>query len=99
MQKSYILPFSVLAAVPFIMVLGNSMLIPVLPEMRNALNLTQFQSGLIITLFSVPAGVTIPLAGLLSDRVSRRWIIAGALIIYAAGGLIAGLGSVLLKSY
>lgn len=88
-----------LAAVPFIMVLGNSMLIPVLPEMRNALALTQLQTGLVITLFSVPAGITIPLAGLLSDRISRRWIIAIALIIYATGGIIAGLGAVFLQSY
>lgn len=99
LQKNYILPFSVLASVPFIMVLGNSMLIPVLPQMKEALNLTQLQTGLVITMFSVPAGITIPLAGLLSDRISRRWIIAGALTIYAAGGLIAGLGAVMMKSY
>ena len=97
MQKKSILPFSFLCAVPLIMVLGNSMLIPILPQMKEALNISQLEVGLVITLFSVPAGLTIPFAGLLSDRLSRKWIIAGALIIYAAGGLIAGLSAVFLK--
>lgn len=98
MQKKSILPFSFLCAVPLIMVLGNSMLIPILPQMKQALNISQFEVGLVITLFSIPAGLTIPLAGLLSDRLSRKWIIAGALIVYAAGGLIAGLSAVFLKT-
>jgi len=98
LQKKSILPFSFLCAVPLIMVLGNSMLIPILPQMKQALNLSQLEVGLVITLFSIPAGLTIPLAGLLSDRLSRKWIIAGALMVYAAGGLIAGLSAVFLKT-
>ena len=98
MQKKSILPFSFLCAVPLIMVLGNSMLIPILPQMKQALNISQLEVGLVITLFSIPAGLTIPLAGLLSDRLSRKWIIAGALIIYAVGGLIAGISAVFLKT-
>ncbi|MDI9458419.1 MAG: MFS transporter, partial [Bacillota bacterium] len=50
------------------MVLGNSMLIPVFPQMKKAMDLTQFQVGLIVTFFSIPAGILIPLAGFLSDR-------------------------------
>lgn len=98
MEKKSILPFSFLCAVPLIMVLGNSMLIPILPQMKKALNISQFEVGLVITLFSVPAGLTIPLAGLLSDRLNRKWIIAGSLVVYAAGGLIAGLSAVFLKT-
>lgn len=98
MQKKSIIPFFFLCAVPLIMVLGNSMLIPILPQMKKALNISQLEVGLVITLFSVPAGLTIPIAGLLSDRLNRKWIIAGSLIVYAAGGLIAGLAAVFLKS-
>lgn len=98
MEKKSILPFSFLCAVPLIMVLGNSMLIPILPQMKKALNISQLEVGLVITLFSVPAGLTIPLAGLLSDRLNRKWIIAGSLVVYAAGGLIAGLSAVFLKT-
>ncbi|MFC4078235.1 MFS transporter [Salinithrix halophila] len=76
------------------MVLGNSMLIPVLPTIRSALDISQFQVSLLITLFSVPAGIIIPLAGILSDRFGRRIVIAPALLLYGAGGLLTGFASV-----
>lgn len=80
-----------LATVPFIMVLGNSMLIPVLPQIGTALKLDQARVGLLITAFSLPAGLTIPWAGMLSDRVGRVTVIAPALLLYGLGGLGAGL--------
>lgn len=96
MQKKTILPLSFLCGVPFIMVLGNSMLIPILPQMKQALDISQFKVSLVITLFSVPAGLTIPFAGILSDRINRKIIIVLALIVYGLGGIIAGLSAMLL---
>ncbi|HCC33389.1 MAG TPA: MFS transporter [Clostridiales bacterium] len=84
-----------LATVPFIMVLGNSMLIPILPQIANQLNLGQAQVGLLITAFSLPAGLTMPWAGLLSDRVGRIRVIAPALVVFGVGGLAAGLATIL----
>ena len=92
-----VVTLTVLSAVPFIMVLGNSMLIPVLPQMKDALELSQFEVSLVITLFSIPAGLTIPFAGFFSDRFDRRIIIAIALTVYGLGGLLAGAAAVLLK--
>lgn len=86
-----------LSGVPFVMVLGNSMIIPVLPQLKAALNITQLQLGLVITLFSVPAGIIIPFAGFLSDRYSRKKIIIPGLILYGIGGIIAGTSFLLLK--
>ncbi|WP_053083753.1 MFS transporter [Rubeoparvulum massiliense] len=80
-----------LASVPFIMVLGNSMLIPILPTLKKVMDLSQVQSSLIITLFSVPAGLVIPFAGILSDRIGRKKVIIPSLILYGAGGLVAGI--------
>lgn len=96
MKQKMVLPFVVLSGVPFIMVLGNSMLIPVFPQMEKAMHLTQFQVGLMVTLFSVPAGLLIPLAGVLSDQVGRKIVMAPALVVYGLGGLLAGLAAVLL---
>ncbi len=97
MKKESKLALLAISGVPLIMVLGNSMLIPVLPAIKNDLHLTQFQVSLVITLFSVPAGLIIPLTGFLSDRFSRKKIIAPSLLLYGIGGLIGGLAAVLLK--
>ncbi|PSR31520.1 MAG: MFS transporter [Sulfobacillus benefaciens] len=83
----------ILTTVPFIMVLGNSMLIPVLPKMMKVMHLTLFQAGLIITIFSIPAGIIIPFAGALSDRIGRRVIMTPALVTYGLAGLGAGLSA------
>ncbi|MEW6661547.1 MAG: MFS transporter [Bacillota bacterium] len=87
-----------LSGVPFIMVLGNSMLIPVFPQMQQALNITQFQAGLTITLFSIPAGISIPLLGFLSDKIGRKKILIPALIMYGLGGLLSGIAAWLLPN-
>lgn len=89
-QHSHGTKLWVLAAVPFIMVLGNSMLIPVLPKMMSVMHLTLFQVGLIISIFSIPAGIVIPIAGALSDRIGRRVLMGPALAVYGIGGLGAG---------
>lgn len=96
LKRSLVIPFSVLAAVPFVMVLGNSMLIPVFPKMQAVMDLSEFQVGLIITAFSIPAGIVIPFAGAISDHIGRRPVMAPALILYGLGGLIAGGAALLL---
>lgn len=98
MKKKTALQFALLCGVPFVMVLGNSMLIPVFPQMKKVMALTQFQVGLIVTFFSVPAGILIPLAGFLSDRFGRKPIMVPALFVYGLGGLICGFAALFLKS-
>lgn len=85
---------AILGAVPFVMVLGNSMLIPVFPKFEQVLNISQMKVGLLVTAFSLPAGLLIPFSGILSDRIGRRIIIAPALILYGLGGLVAGVASI-----
>lgn len=82
-----------LTGIPLVMVLGNSMLIPVLPTMKSKMDLTALQTSLLITAFSISAGIVIPLAGYLSDRFGRKIVIILSLILYGAGGLVAGLAS------
>ncbi len=93
------IPVLALSGVPFIMVLGNSMLIPILPDIRNALNLSPLQISLLITLFSVPAGIVIPVAGFFSDRFGRKIVIIPSLVIYGLGGVIAALGAIILNQH
>ena len=76
----------ILGAVPFVMVLGNSMLIPVFPKFEQVLNINQVKVGLLVTAFSLPAGLLIPFSGILSDRIGRKIVIAPALVLYGLGG-------------
>jgi ACDE family multidrug resistance protein len=96
-KSKNILPFAVLCSVPFVMVLGNSMLIPVLPKIKSTLHLTQIQTGLIITAFSIPASLVIMFVGILSDRIGRKKVISPALIIYGMGGAGAALAGIFLE--
>ncbi|MGE5557727.1 MAG: MFS transporter [Bacillota bacterium] len=96
-QKKIASTMHVLWLVPFIMVLGNSMLIPVLPQIQRALHINLLRSGLLITFFSLPAGVIIPFAGLLSDRIGRKSVMIPAIFLYGAGGILAGLSAFFLR--
>ena len=98
MAKNNKLMIVAFSAVPFIMVLGNSMLIPEFPQIKNALDISQFQVGLLITTFSITAGITIPFLGYLSDQIGRKKVIVPSLIIYGLGGVICGAAALLLES-
>ncbi|MFZ5986932.1 MAG: MFS transporter, partial [Bacillota bacterium] len=75
-----------LASIPLIMTLGSSMLIPVLPTIEKKANITQFQSSLIITIYSFASILLVPIAGYLSDKFGRKKIIIPSLIITGIGG-------------
>ncbi|MFT4414108.1 MFS transporter [Fredinandcohnia humi] len=87
-----------IGSIPLILVLGNSMLIPVLPQMQKELDISQFQVSLVITVFSVAAAISIPVLGYFSDRFSRKAVIIPSLILYGTGGLIAGVASTWLSN-
>lgn len=97
MKKKTKIQVFLLCLVPFIMVLGNSMLIPVLPNIKKAIDINQFRAGLMVTAFSIPAGIVIPLAGILSDQIGRKKVMAPALIVYGTGGILAGIASMVLE--
>lgn len=85
---------AILSAIPIIMVLGNSMLIPVLPTIEKVYDVSNVQTSLLITLFSIPAGIVIPFAGIFADQVGRKKVIFFSLLLYGVGGLLAGLVAV-----
>lgn len=93
MEKNKTWDILSIASIPLVMTLGNSMLIPVLPEMERQLNISPLQSSMIITVYSVIAIICIPIAGYLSDRYGRKAIIIPSLIIAGLGGLLAGFAS------
>ncbi|MDN3017007.1 MFS transporter [Paenibacillus sp. BSR1-1] len=89
-QKHKGLTILAIGSIPLILVLGNSMLIPILPKMKAELDVSQFKISLIISVFSFAAAISIPVLGYLSDRFSRKAVIIPALILYGSGGFLAG---------
>jgi ACDE family multidrug resistance protein len=87
----------ILSFIPIVMVLGNSMIIPVLPTISELYHVSDFQVSLLITLFSIPAAITIPLAGILADRVGRKKIILWGLVIYGTGGILSAIFAIWFK--
>ncbi|MDI3270318.1 MAG: MFS transporter, partial [Bacillota bacterium] len=92
-----LISFAALASVAFVMVLSNSMIIPVLPDIQRALHINLFRAGLLITAFSATAAAIIPIGGTLSDRVGRRPIILWGLFLFGLVGLLAGLSPLLFQ--
>lgn len=92
--KGRIWEFIAIATIPIVLVFGNSMLVPVLPQMQRELGINKFQSSLIISIFSLAAGIFIPVIGYLSDRFGRKVIIIPSLIVYGGAGLLAGFGAI-----
>lgn len=93
-RKSKIWEYIALSTVPLVLVLGNSMLVPILPKLKTELGVSQFQSSLVISLFSFAAALIIPIAGYLSDRFSRKAVMIPSLILYGGAGILAGFGAV-----
>ncbi len=89
-QNASFMTIAAIGSIPLILVLGNSMLIPILPKMKSELAISQLQVSLIITVFSIAAAISIPVLGYFSDRFSRKAVIIPALIAYGVGGIIAG---------
>ncbi|WP_042187456.1 MFS transporter [Paenibacillus sp. FSL H7-0737] len=77
-----------LASIPLIMTLGNSMLLPILPQISKELGISSFQVSMLITVYGLMAIVMIPIAGYLSDAYGRKKVILPSLIIAAIGGVV-----------
>jgi len=86
-----------LASIPFIMTLGNSMLIPILPQISRELQVSSFKVSMLITVYAIVAILFIPIAGYLSDRFGRKKVIIPSLIIAAVGGATSAVASWLLS--
>lgn len=98
-KKNKTMVIIAIGSIPLMMTLGNSMLIPIMPEMKSSLDLSQLQVSLTITVFSIAAAVLIPIVGYFSDRFSRKIIILPSLILFGLGGLLAGFSASVLDSY
>ena len=82
---------------PFIMVIGNSMFIPLLPQMQVDLGLSTIEGGWLLTSFSIPAALFVPLGGILSDRYGRKTVALIALPFIMIGCAISASAMILFQ--
>ncbi|MCM3130293.1 MFS transporter [Paenibacillus provencensis] len=83
------LDLAALSSIPLIMTLGNSALIPIMPQISRELKVSTFMVSMLITVYAVVAIILIPIAGYLSDRFGRKAVIIPSLIIAAVGGAVS----------
>ncbi|MFI8685421.1 MFS transporter [Rossellomorea sp. NPDC077527] len=86
-MRDKLLPF-IIGLLPILMVLGNSMLIPIIPRIEADLHLSSGWSGFILSSFTIPAALVIPFAGALSDRYGRKRIITISLWVMILGSVL-----------
>jgi ACDE family multidrug resistance protein len=89
----------ILCAIPIVMVLGNSMLIPAFSDIEQVYRISESRVGLLITFFSIPAAIIIPIAGFLADRIGRKKVIVSGLLLYGLGGILSGLVAITNASF
>lgn len=79
-------PWYAVAAAP-LMLMGTQSLLPALPAMQEALSLSKAQIGLFTGAYFLPSVLLAIPAGLLADRLGRRAVFAGGLIVFGTCGL------------
>jgi MFS family permease len=78
--------FQLLLASNVAPVVGTALLSPVLDSLIEPFGTTTGDVGLLISVFSAPGVVVVPLAGMLADRYGRKPVIVAALVLFGATG-------------
>lgn len=63
----------------------------VLPLIRDDLGLTDADMGLVATMLILIFGILVPIAGMLGDRINKKYIIIISLLIWSSATLVTGL--------
>ncbi len=79
-----------LISLTFLTLLGFPVVSPALPAVRDALNITTENIGWVMSIYSLPALIFMPLTGYLADRYGKKRVIIPSLILFSvAGGAVA----------
>lgn len=88
MDKQTSILIMIIGLLPLVMVLGNSMLIPILPLIEMELQISSFEAGLLLSVFSIVAAIVIPIVGFLSDRFGRKNLVLISLVFVMIGSVV-----------
>jgi MFS family permease len=80
-------PWYAIVAAP-LMLTGTQSVVPALPAMQDALDLTEAQVGLFMSAYFLPSILFALPAGMLADRFGRRAVFTGGLVVFGVCGLV-----------
>ena len=69
------------------MIMGASLVYPVLPVIAQALTIPEAQIGLVLTAFTLPSVFLAPVTGALTDLRGRKQVLVVSLLVYGIAGL------------
>lgn len=75
----------------FLVFLGVGLVIPVIPQLKDEMNFSGTTMGMMISIFAITQLLMSPVAGILSDKMGRKKIIATGMIIFSISELLFGL--------
>jgi MFS transporter, ACDE family, multidrug resistance protein len=87
-----------LGASTSIMIMANTMLLPIFPQMRKALDLSLQEISLMFILVSFPAAFLNPIGGVLADRLGRKKIVVPSIFLYGIAGGLAGVALLIIEN-
>lgn len=70
------------------------MIIPIIPAIEKDLQITSFETGIILSIFSLPAAIIIPFVGLISDIVGPKVVVLFSLVLVMIGSSVTILSGV-----
>jgi MFS transporter, DHA1 family, multidrug resistance protein len=77
----------------FLAFTGIGLVVPIMPTYMNELNIGGSVVGLLVAAFSLTQLLVSPFAGRLSDKMGRKRIIVGGLVVFALSELLFGLAN------
>lgn len=99
MIRNRIAIVTLLTGLNFLNYLDRYIVASVLPPLQKDLGLSNFEGGLLATVFLLGYFVTSPIFGKLGDRMPRKWLIAIGVLVWSgatiASGLATGLGTLI----
>lgn len=67
--------------------LGTSAMSPVLPALQSTFSVADSRIGLVMSTFTFAVAITVPILGWLADRVGRRPVLGGSLLLFGLAGV------------
>jgi MFS family permease len=92
-SKSSWITIIIVSSTLLVMMLGETMLIPAIPDVMREFGIEYSQSAWIFSSFLIVGAVMIPVAGKLSDTYSKKKVLLTLLMIYIIGIVAAGLSN------